>query len=298
MVKCRLCQQKFKTITNTHLKTTHNITLREYKNKFPHQKIGFSMLPNLLPKNSKEFIKWKNSLKKRSSPWNKGHTKKTHPSIQKISQTMKKRKIDNFRQWRDEMKRLGTIKSKYPPLQKNKELSELIGLVLGDGNLYKHKRTERLTISFNTKYPNIIKRGRYLIEKIFQKKSTGCQIETTNCARIWLYEKNNSKRLGIPCGAKKNHQLRIPKWIWESEKLLRACLIGLFNAEGSYSVNKPTYTYNLQFSNTNKSLLKNVHRALKMLKYNPNLRKNTVRLRRKEEARKFLKEIRFQEYRS
>ncbi len=298
MIICQFCNKKFKAITNTHLKAIHNITLSKYKKRFPNQKIGFPTPPNLLPENSQEFIRWKNSLKKRGSPWNKGHTKETHPGVLKTSQTMKKRKIDNFKQWREEMRHLGKIKSQYPSLPKNEEVAELIGLVLGDGNLYKHKRTERLTISFNTKYPKIIKRGQYLVEKIFQKKPIGTQNKIGSCARIWIYEKHISKRLGIPCGAKKKYKLRIPEWVWKSEELLKACLVGLYNAEGSYSVHKPTYTYNLQFSNTNKSLLKNVHQALKMLKYSPNLRKNAVRLRRKKEAKRFLKEIKFQEYRS
>lgn len=298
MMKCQFCKQEFKIITNTHLKAVHSITPSEYKRIFPNQKIGFVTPPNLLPKNNPKFIKWKNSLKKRGAPWNKGHTKETHPGVLKVSQTMKKRKIDNFKKWREKMKRLGKIKSRHPPLPKNKEVAELIGLVLGDGNLYRHKRTEKLTISFNTKYPKIIKRGQYLIRKTFQKKPTGSQSKIMNCARMWIYERNISNRLGIPCGAKKNHRLKIPKWIWKSKRLLKACLVGLFNAEGSYSVHKSTYTYNLQFSNTNKSLLQDVHRALKMLKYNPNLRKNGVRLRRKKEIKKFLKEINFQEYRS
>lgn len=68
--------------------------------------------------------------------------------------------------------------------------------------------------------------------------------------------------------------------------------------EGSYSFYKPSRAHDLQFSNTNQSLLQSIHRALKMLKYNPNIRINKVNLRRKTEVKKFLKEIKFQEYRN
>lgn len=297
-MKCQLCQRDFKIITNTHLKKAHNTSLREYKGKFSNQRIGFLVISNLLPKNDPRFIRWKKSLKKRKSIWNKGHTKETHPSVLKTSQTMQKKRIDNFRNWRDKMKLLGKIKSEYPPFRKNEELAELIGLILGDGNLFKHERVERLTISFNSRYPKIVRRGQYLVEKIFKKKVAADKGIKGNCRRIWIYERNISKRLVVPCGAKKNHNLCIPKWTWKSRKLLVACLVGLFNAEGSYSIHRPTGTYNLQFSNTNQSLLKDVYLALGMLKYNPNLRKNAVRLRRKKETERLVKEIKFREYRS
>lgn len=298
MAQCQLCKHKFKAITNTHLKAAHNLTLFEYKKRFPDQKIGFSILPNLLQKNDPRFIKWKNSLKKRNVSWNKGYTKETHSGLLKLSQTMKKKKTDNFKKWREKMKRLGKVKSKYPSLPKNEELAELIGLVLGDGNLFRHERVERLTISFNTKYPKIISRARYLIKIIFQKKPAEDQNKTKTYARMWIYEKYISKRLEIPCGAKKNYKLKIPDWIWKSENLLKACLIGLYNAEGSYSVHKPSDAHIFQFSNLNKFLLQDVHRALKMLKYNPNIRKIRVNLRRKAEIKRLLKQIKFQEYRS
>ena len=47
------------------------------------------------------------------SSWNKGQTKYTNISVKKISDTMKHKKIDNFKLWRDKMKIEGKIKSKY-----------------------------------------------------------------------------------------------------------------------------------------------------------------------------------------
>ena len=47
-----------------------------------------------------------------SIPWNKGHTKFTHPSVRKISDSMKSKKIDNFSKWRSEMRALDKNKSK------------------------------------------------------------------------------------------------------------------------------------------------------------------------------------------
>jgi len=288
-MKCKICQQKFKIITNTHLKK-HNLTVAQYSKLFPGEKVCFKTLPNLLSKDDPRYIKWRQGLKNRHYKYSKSRNKK-------ISKTLKKKGIDNFKKWRDKQKRLGNIKSTYPNLPKDKETAELIGLVLGDGNLFKHERVEKLTIAFNQKYPNIIKRAIYLVKKSFNKTPTTEYLKTSKCARIYFYEKHISKRLQIPCGAKKNHQLKIPEWIWRNKTPLIHCLIGLFNAEGSYSIHKPTCTYNLQFSNINASLLKSVYFAIKMLKYNPNLRKNKVCLRRKSETESFCKLIKFRYYR-
>jgi len=91
-----------------------------------------------------EIYKWKKSLKKRPSPWNKGFTKETHPSVAKISRTFKIKKIDNFARWRREMINRGLIKTNYPPLQRSGDLAELIGVILGDGYIGKFSRTEVL----------------------------------------------------------------------------------------------------------------------------------------------------------
>jgi len=255
-----------------------------------------NFLPQLLPKNDPRYKKWKKSLKKRPSPWNKGKNKETDLRVKKISSTMKSKKIDNFKKWRDKRKKTGKIKSHYPPLPKNSKTAELIGLTLGDGNLYQYPRTEQLLISFNSKYPQIIKRARLLIKNTFNKAPRENR-GTGNCTRIWIYEKYISKRLEIPSGAKKNHNLSIPKWIWKSKNLLISCLIGLYNAEGSYSIHSPTCTYNFGFANNNKALLKDVHKALKILKYTPHLRKNKVTLRKKSETKSFAKLIKFKYYR-
>lgn len=81
--------------------------------------------------------------------WNKGHTKKTNASLRKTSETMRRKKLDNFKKWRDEMKKQGKIKSTYPALIHSSELAELIGVIHGDGHIGKLPRTESLRIVGN-----------------------------------------------------------------------------------------------------------------------------------------------------
>ena len=90
--------------------------------------------------------------------WARGFTKDTHPSVRKISQTMKIKKIDNFSTWRKEMIAQGKIRSKYPSFKRNGNLAELIGVVLGDGHISRFPRSEELTIFSNFNNKGFIKK--------------------------------------------------------------------------------------------------------------------------------------------
>src|SRR3989338_1342748 len=127
------------------------------------------------------------------SNWSKGFTKETHPSVKKISTTMKKRKLDNFYQWREEMKKAGKIPSVYPPFKKNGDLAELLGVVLGDGHIGKFPRTEALRIAANANHKGFINRYAMLVEKIFGKRPHISKRTSTNCTNITIYQKNISK---------------------------------------------------------------------------------------------------------
>ena len=67
------------------------------------------------------------------SNWSKGFTKNTHPSVFKISETMRRKKIDNFSVWRERAKSLGIIPSNYPDFKKDGDLAECALAGLGAG---------------------------------------------------------------------------------------------------------------------------------------------------------------------
>lgn len=295
MIRCKLCKSRFKIITSTHLSFIHNITLKEYTTKFGTKNCGF-FSPNVLPKDDRRYKKWRESLKKRPAPWNKGHTKDTHSSVLKTSRTFRRRKIDNFAKWRDKMKRSGRIPYDYPPFKKNADLAELIGVVLGDGHIGKFPRTEALSISSNANNPGFIKRYSDLVEKLFDKKPTLVNYSDENCIKIRIYQKNISKRLNIPIGAKKKKKMLIPKWIFANKKYLIRYLRGLYEAEGSFCVHKPTYTYKFLFSNRNGSLLKNVYRALEKLGFHPHRSRDKIQISRKKEVYRCKDLIKFRRY--
>ena len=134
------------------------------------------------------------------SSWNKGFTKDTHPSIRKISESMINKKIDNFYNWRKEMQRKGRFPTPDSYLEYSPNLAEYIGVVLGDGNISTFPRTERIIISCDSNKPGFVDRYAIITERLFMKKPTVSKIKGVNGIRISLYQKEISRRLGIPTG--------------------------------------------------------------------------------------------------
>lgn len=215
---------------------------------------------------------------------------------QKISVTMKARKINNFAKWREEAIHHGKIRIHFPPFAKNGDLAELIGVVLGDGHIEKFPRTERLLIFSNSKNPGFVTRYTKLVEKIFHKHPYVYKQSNQNCIRISLYEKYISKRLRLPSGARKKAHLPVPTWILRKKEYSIRYLRGLYEAEGSYGIHKATYTYKFSFSNKNQSLLNNVSKMLKMLGFSPHSDPVRVQLSRRAEVEKAVALLEFRKY--
>lgn len=230
------------------------------------------------------------------SNWNKGQTKYTNSSVKKISNTMKRRKMDNFKAWRDKMKVEGKIKSEYLPLKKDGDLAELIGVILGDGHIRAYPRTEELSIFSNSNNPGFIRRYSVLVEKIFNKKPAVNKHSGENCTRIRIYQKHISDRLLIPFSPRRDLKISIPGWIISRKKYIVRYLRGLYEAEGSHSVHLPTYTYKVQFSNRNVSMLKNVFNLVKKIGFHPHKSKDMIQLSKKNEVLKFIDLIEFRKY--
>jgi len=251
--------------------------------------------PNVLPKTNRKYKKWLKSLRNRPAPWNKGSTKQNNPSVAKISETLRRKKIDNFANWRKRMIATGKILIDHPPLKKSGNLAELIGVTLGDGHLGKFPRTELLAIFSNAKNKGFIKRYSLLVEKIFKKKVSNT-MHGSGCVKISIYQKSISKRLNIPTGARGELNLSIPAWIKKNKKYLKRYLRGLYEAEGSFCVHKGTYTYKFLFSNQNESLLKNVYNGMKILGFHPHESRYKIQISKKEEVYSAIKLLEFRKY--
>mgnify|MGYP002134045413 CR=1 FL=1 len=233
------------------------------------------------------------------SNWSKGFTKENNLSVRKRSDTMKQKKLDNFSRWRDEMKQIGKIPSIYPALIKDGDLAELIGVTLGDGHIRSFPRTEELSIFSNSSNKGFVKRYSKIIEKVFNKQPAITRHgKEVNCTRIRIYQKYIQKRLQIPYSPRGALTIKVPPWVLRDNKFIVRYLRGLYEAEGSFCVHKPTSTYKLFFSNKNPSMLQNVFSLMKKLGFHPHRSKNnySIQLSRKEEVLTAIKLLKFRKY--
>ncbi len=228
--------------------------------------------------------------------WNKGFTKFSHSSVRKISETMRRKKIDNFASWRQRTKKEGLFKNSYPAFRKDGDLAELIGVILGGGYIGAFPRSEVLRIVSNTNNSGFVKRYSSLVNKMFKKMPSISKRRYSNCVNITIYEKYISKRLGIPQGSRKNSKLFAPKWILRNKIYLIRYLRGLYEAEGCFCIHKPTYTYKFIFTNRNESLLENVYLGLRKLGFTPHKSEYKIQLSKREEVYKCKELLRFRKY--
>ena len=209
---------------------------------------------------------------------------------------MKSKKIDNFSKWRSEMRALDKNKSKFLQLERNGDLAELLGAVLGDGNIYKHARTEALRIVSNSNNQGFVDRYVEIIYNVFGKRPSALKRKYSNAVNITIYENNISERLGIPTGAKRHLDYVIPDWIMVDESYKKRFLRGLFETDGSSSIHLRTSTYKFSFSNKNESLLNTVYNLLVSLGFHPSIGCDRVQISRKEEVRKAINLLEFRNY--
>ncbi len=228
--------------------------------------------------------------------WNKGHTKETHPSIQKTAMTMRLRGVDNFARWREDAKKKGMIRSTYPALIKNGDLAELIGVILGDGHIGQFPRTQSLTVVGTASNRGFIERYARLIETVFDQKPSTKKRTKCNAVDIRIYQKHISDRLNIPSGAKGRLDFSVPRWILANKDFLVRYLRGLYEAEGSLNFHPKTYTHKLLFSNHNQSLIAIVMRSLKKLGFHPHYSSYKVQISRKDEVKEAVRVLCFRDY--
>jgi hypothetical protein len=265
MVKCIICNQKFRRITNTHLLYAHKIRPSEFAKKFPNVDRGLVA-------------------------WNKGETKETNPSLLALSKTFKSRRTWNFSRWQK------SRKINYVDLKRDGNLAELIGIILGDGNLYKHPRTENLRIICDSRDTGYIKHIINLVEKIFFKKPSVIKRKNENATVVSLYQCKISARLKLAVGNKIKNNVGILSWITSDKRFMLMCLKGLFETDGCFVEDRGNYTQIIEFKNNCRRLREDVYAILIKFGFNPQQGSNYVRLARKNEVYRFKELIEFRNY--
>jgi intein/homing endonuclease len=191
--------------------------------------------------------------------------------------------------------------------EKNEELSELVGIILGDGNISVYiKGTKVATYSLRI-CGHIDKEQDYLtnfvsslIEKLFDIKS---KFYISNHSNAFYLIVNSRKlteflyMLGLKNGNKVKNQVEIPKWIKENLDFSRSCIRGLIDTDGSIHrmSKRDSNLMRISFKSHNVKMLLDVREMFLTLGFHPSkiINGNSIYLSRKKDVEKYINEIGF-----
>ena len=212
-------------------------------------------------------------------------------------------KKDNWGQSKGGIISKGNTKNITIP-SKNKELAELVGIVLGDGSLgyYKgYKRSiYRLNIAGDSRYDReyLLFFVKPLIERLFDifvsihycKKSNSMWIYSNGRKLIEFFE-----NVGLKSGNKIVNNVGIPEWIKRDKKFLKVCLRGLIDTDGCIArmSNKDPKLLRLNFTNNCIQLFKDTKCTFEELGYSPHPVNNKIFLSKQNDVKRYVREIGF-----
>ena len=182
----------------------------------------------------------------------------------------------------------------------SEEFAELIGIVLGDGNLQSYVRPGTGVATYNLRITGHKEEKDYFVgyvkplcENVLGMPAR--EVRSERYTQIAVYGKRVIKifvQHGIKPGNKITNQSKIPAWVFRKNKYLRACVRGLIDTDGS--IYQMGDYVQICFRNHNQTLLKQTRQALKQLGfYVSNISNKKIYISRKAEIRKFFKEIGF-----
>lgn len=150
------------------------------------------------------------------------------------------------------------------------ELAEIIGIMLGDGNLYLDKRLKFHTIvCFHKNETSYLNHVKNILERYFYPYKFCVQeldyenflVNVSKCiGRVLIL-------VGIKEGNKVKNKVEIPNWVFGNRKFVISSLRGIFDTDGCAYRKYDNYAQ-IQFKFGSYSLIKSVKEALIKLDYN------------------------------
>lgn len=186
-----------------------------------------------------------------------------------------------------------------PP--KDRKLAEFVGIMLGDGNIFVNKDVAQIRIAGDPQSEmdfmlNFIKP---LIADLFKIVPRVVFHKTKNEMFIAIENRNLVEFLlsiGLAQGNKIKNQVSIPSWIRKDKTLLKACLRGLIDTDGSvFRMSKKDFDNpRISFKSNNRRLLEDVRNSLIELGFHPSkIIINQVYISRLSDVKKFDETIGF-----
>ena len=211
-----------------------------------------------------------------------------------------------IKKWHEWWKKEGKFKKHpvigvYLPInipKKSKDLAELTGIILGDGNISQRQVTITLNKIDDKDYINYVCN---LFKKLFRvnpsihtRKKSNAENSIVSRSRLVNFLTKN----GLKIGGKVKQQVKVPSWINNSETFVKSCLRGLFDTDGCFYIDKHLYK-NKQYLNcgmnfTNRSLpiLYFFKNKLEKFNFHPTQKtKFSIFLRREKEIIQYFQKI-------
>ena len=142
-------------------------------------------------------------------------------------------------------------------LEKDEKLAEMIGIILGDGNLSKNGNTITITLNI-VKEPKYVKYVRDLSKEIFKKKPKIQNLTNNEAIHLRINSREIIRVLtsfGLKKGNKVKNQVGVPKWIKSNRNFIKACLRGLIDTDGSIFPILRENAVKMNFKNNSKPLV-------------------------------------------
>lgn len=179
--------------------------------------------------------------------------------------------------------------------KKSNELSEFIGILIGDGGITKRQITITLNHIDDKEYSKFVIK---LIKKLFNITPSVYHDAENSINDIVISRSELVKffvLLGLPIGNKIKQQIDIPEWIKRNKNFLIACLRGLIDTDGcvfvhSYKVKNKIYNYKkMAFSSRSKPLIISVYSFFKRIGLSPRITRDgkNVRIESKNDIKKY-----------
>jgi len=155
-------------------------------------------------------------------------------------------------------------------------LSYVIGLALGDGNLSNpNGRAVRLRITCDLKYKNLIKKACSSLQKLLPANKVSIVKRAKTYCDISCYSNKWEKWLGWQAknGSKYKQNVSIPNWIKKNKTYSISCLRGLLETDGSIYEDRGYKMVN--FVTIIPTLAEDVTKIIKKLGFSVNIYKIT-----------------------
>jgi hypothetical protein len=147
---------------------------------------------------------------------------------------------------------------------------EVIGAIIGDGNLYENKKHYRICITGDPrneyeyfKYLSNIIRNSWKVSPRIKVRSGGLRLIITSKNML-----TDLKKMGIPVGKNKHKKVEIPKRAFNNIEALKKVIRGITDTDGSVFASKKKGVQNypaIEITTTSIKLAKQLKESLTML---------------------------------